>query len=399
MIARILGSALLVVLAAAAPAQDALPTPQQAQAALGKAVGFLLKEQNPDGSWGSARNANVGIDEFWTNPETHRSWRYACTALGCMALQKVGLDERSGPAFDRGVDFLIERVNVKRPSEWDTDNVWAYVYGLQGVVDAYKDPRYENSPRKAKLKDTGDFLIRKLREYQTPSGGWGYYDFEVYAAPGMWATSFTTAVGLLALLDARDAGLTVEPKIIEQATKAVQRCRLPSGAYTYSVDPIPTMLGSEHINQIKGSLSRIQVCNHALRRAGVPVPEEEVQRGVALFFRHHRFLDIARLKPVPHEAYYLNSGYFYFFGHMYAADTIAALPRAQRADYWPKLQQEIIKTQEADGSLWDYPINSYARPYGTAYSVIALARSLEDQRGDPQAEGAAPPTASAPAKP
>lgn len=379
---------------AAVPACDALPAPDEVRAALARSVDFLLGAQNADGSWGSAANAKVGIDEFWTNPETHRSWRYAVTGLVCMTLQRVGLDDRCGPAFDRGVDYLTSHVDVKRPSDWDTDNVWAYVYGLQAVADAYADPRLSGSPRREALRATADFLIAKLRKYQTPSGGWGYYDFEVYAQPGMWATSFTTAVGLLALVSARDAGFEVEPRMIDEAVRAVRRCRLPTGAYTYSVDPLPHMIQSEGINQIKGSLGRIQVCNFALKRAGVDVPPDEIRRGLTLFFREHRFLDIARLRPIPHEAYYYNSGYFYFFGHVYAADMIAALPRDERLKLWPRLQHEIIKTQERDGATWDYPMAGYDKPYGTAFAASALARSLTDYPHALDIEGrdtAAPP--------
>ncbi len=383
----------------AARPEPALPAPDEVRAALARSVEFLLQAQNPDGSWGSAASAKVGIDEFWTNPETHRSWRYAVTGLVCMTMQRAGLDGRAGPAFDRGVDYLVAHVDVKRPGDWDTDNVWAYVYGLQAVADAYVDPRLAGSPRRDALRRTADTLIAKLKKYQTPSGGWGYYDFEVYAQPGMWATSFTTAVGLLALVSARDAGFEVEPRMIEEATRAVRRCRLPTGAYTYSVDPLPTMIQSEGINQIKGSLGRIQVCNHALRRAGVDVPLDEVRRGLTLFFHEHRFLDIARLRPIPHEAYYYNSGYFYFFGHVYAADMIAALPAEERLRLWPRLQYEIIKTQERDGAMWDYPMASYDKSYGTAFAAIALARSLNDYPHPLDVEGraVAPPPVPSPA--
>lgn len=369
----------VALLAAMAHAADEvkLPTPEEARASLGGAAKFLLENQNADGSWGSPGNPNVGIDDFWSNPETHRSWVIATTALGCMTLQKIGISEQTGTAYDRGVDYLVANALVKRPSEWDTDNVWAYVYGLQGVVDAYTNPRYATDKRRDALRTVAIGLIEKLKEYQTPSGGWGYYDFEVYAKPGAWATSFTTAVGLIALISARDAGIEVEPKMIDAATKSVQRCRLPNGAFQYSVDPIPR-IRAEGINQIKGSLSRIMACNYALRRAGVDVPLDEMRRGVESFFRDHKFLDIARKKPIPHEAYYQNSGYFYFFGHYYAAELIMLLPLEDRQRFWPQLQHEIVKTQEKDGSMWDYPMNSYAKPYGTAYSSMALFISLQD---------------------
>jgi hypothetical protein len=134
----------------------------------------------------------------------------------------------------------------------------------------------------------------------------------------------------------------------------------------------------EGIDQIKGSLSRIQVCNLALLRAGPDIGHEDLVTGLEYFFNEHRFLDVARMKPWPHEAYYLNSGYFYFFGHYYAAEVIRQLPPEERARWWPKLQYEILKTQQEDGSMWDFYISSYHRPYAVAYCLLALAPSLSE---------------------
>ena len=61
-------------------------TPHQVRASIDRATDFLLQDQNADGSWGSYRNA---AHEFWSNPETHRSWIAATTGLCCMALRQV----------------------------------------------------------------------------------------------------------------------------------------------------------------------------------------------------------------------------------------------------------------------------------------------------------------------
>jgi hypothetical protein len=57
---------------------------------------------------------------------------------------------------------------------------------------------------------------------------------------------------------------------------------------------------------------------------------------------------------------------------------IATLPPAARAQLWPRLRQEVVKTQESDGGFWDFYISSHTKPYGTAFSVLALGRSLRD---------------------
>jgi len=351
-------------------------TPQQVQASIGRATDFLLQDQNPDGSWGSHRNA---AHEFWSNPETHRSWIAATTGLCCMALREVEQTEAAQAAYDRGIDYLIENALVKRPSGWDVDNTWAYVYGLQALARACADPGEAGGPRHQQIRQVAQALIQKLADYQTDLGGWGYYDsWEGATRRPTWATSFQTAVGILALLESQAAGLEVDPRMLQRAVRAVRRCRLPSGAYTYSVEVIPSPGWMEGIDQIKGSLSRIQVCNLALLGAGQDITQDDLITGLRHFFKEHRFLDVARMKPRPHEAYYLNSGYFYFFGHYYAAGVIQRLPAEERAQWWPKLQYEILKTQHKDGAMWDFYISSYHKPYAVAYSLLALAPSLKD---------------------
>ena len=357
------------------------PSDLQVREAMQKAIEFLLKDQNADGSWGSARNAS---DEFWSNPETHRSWTVATTGLACMALSQSAPTESPGAtrteviesAYDRGIDYVIKNADLKRPSDWDVDNTWGYVYGLQILARAYREPRYKDTPRQTEIRRAAQLILTKMAKCQTPSGGWGYYDFEATTNPGSWATSFMTAVGVLAMVEAKEAGFEVDAKMFEAARKALRRCRLPSGAYTYSVEAVPSPGGAEWIDQVKGSLGRIQVCNLARLRAGDAIPTEELVKGLQVFFKEHRFLDVARMRPIPHEAYYLNAGYFYFFGHYYAGGVIEQLPPAQRAEWWPKLQREIIKTQEKDGSMWDYYMHSYHRPYGASFGLMTLAHSM-----------------------
>jgi hypothetical protein len=219
-------------------------------------------------------------------------------------------------------------------------------------------------------------LLDGLARYQSPNGGWGYYTDPESAWRPEWATSFMTAAAVLALLDARDAGLPVGEKMLDAAVRAVKRCRLPSGAYTYSVLAIPTPGRLDWIDQVKGSLSRIQVCNLALHRAGEGISSRDLVEGLEHFVQHHKFLDCGLRKPIPHEAYYYVAAYFYLFGHYYAAQVVERLPPARRAPFWPVLQREVLKTQESDGGMWDFYISSHTKPYGTAFAVMTLRRSL-----------------------
>jgi hypothetical protein len=268
---------------------------------------------------------------------------------------------------------------VKRPDDWDTMNSWAYIYGLQALAAAYADPLFSDTASRAEMQRVGERLAARMEECQSPLGGWGYLEFDPpRTLRQQWATSFTTAAGVIALVEAQRQGFAIDETMIRRAAKAVAHCRVPSGAFTYSIPVIPQPGGMEWVDSVKGSLSRIQVCHEALVMAGQDVPMERLEAGIAHFFREHRFLDAGRNRPIPHEAYYLNSGYFYLFGHYYAARVIERLPEAERQRDWPRLRYEIIKIQQADGSMWDYDMHAYHKPYGTAYSVMALRRSLPE---------------------
>lgn len=353
-----------------------LPTEAVIVKSIGRGIDFLLDTQNEDGSWGSWGEPAHG---FWNNIYSHKAWIEGTTGLGVMCMLEHPDNARAMGAADRGVKYLLAQPSTKRPSDWDVDNTWGSVYGLDGVTTALAHERYKDGELAPKLRAKAEQYIADLAAYQTPTGGWGYYDFDTKAQRPSWATSFETAAAIVGLVHARDLGIELPENMLEAAVKGLARTRLGNGAYAYSLDTVPYH-GLEWINNVKGSLSRIQACNYALKLAGHPgITRERVLTGFDQFFEHHRFLDVARKKPIPHEAYYLNSGYFYFFGHFYAARLLDTLDEPDRARYRARLAREVVKTQETNGSMWDFYFNTYGRAYGTAFGVMTLVRTLPER--------------------
>lgn len=348
--------------------QRATPAPSDAEvrAAEAKAVAYLLRAQYPDGSYGGARNAS--FNDLWTNPETHKAWTVGTTGLACMAL--LGAGTQAEPALRRSVDALVAKRDLKRVSDWDMDDVWGYVYGLQALSRVMKDPRFERVEMRPAIEQAARTYRDKLA--RSRACGWGYYAYPTAAWLPEWSTSFTTAAAVLALVDARSAGLEVPDALIEPGLRAIEQCRLPGGAFTYSVNAIPSPGRMEGIDNVKSAIGRIQVCHLALREGGRDVSVEQCKRGLDQFFEHHRFLELGRRRPIPHESFYAVAGYFYYFGHYYAAELIASLPEEQREPYASRLLRIVLDTQEGDGSMTDYVMHDYPRPYGTAYGLLVL---------------------------
>jgi hypothetical protein len=185
---------------------------------------------------------------------------------------------------------------------------------------------------------------------------------------------------LPALERGEELGWVTDPRIRERATRYVSQCSLPNGAYSYDLGVIP-WLGGDSINEVKGSLCRIQACNWALRSVGVEkITLDRLRTGLEQFFEHHRFLDVAFMDPVPHEAYYFNSGYFYLFGHYYAAKVIELLPEEEREGWHARLRPHLVKVMRKSGASTDFLTSSYMQVAGTAFSAMALGLGLREPK-------------------
>lgn len=355
-------------------------SPESAHEALGRTLDYLVSHQRPDGSWG------VGVpddlNELGFALDSYYAWNQAANALVLMALMDAPradapLGSERSRALARGIDWLCTARLAHRGADWDVDSTWATLYGFICLVQAAGDPRFTAEPRRQRIRDRAMEYYADLVLRQTLEGGWAYYDDPPFTHKPTWATSFCTALVLPALLDARELGWDVDPELARRAQRAVERCSLPNGAYTYDVSLTRRGHGGLSINQVPGSLGRIQVCNWALARAGTArVTPDVLREGLEAFFTQHAYLDMARTRPIPHEGFFANAGYFYFFGHYYAAKVIGLLPEAERELWHRRLRYHITKTLSDAGSCSDFMSSSYQVNAGTAYAALVLGAGL-----------------------
>ncbi len=372
-------AALLLAVAALGGAGDgevpASMTPAEARPVLEKALAWLVATQREDGAWGTS--VNDDIFEHGFSVESYYTWQIAANALACLSLMRADETPEIRAALEKGLKWLCTTTEPKRGSDWDADYVWSGLYGFVVCVEAAADPRFASGEWPALVEKAGKRYFGILERNQIPTGGWAYYDDPIYSRRPKWGTSFCTALVLPALKKAEDLGWVADERILERAKVYVERCALPNGAYEYDLNPVPRINGGEHINQVKGSLGRIQVCNWGLSEVGVgKITTDRVREGLEAFFEHHRFLDVARMRPIPHEAYYANAGYFYFFGHYYAAEAIGLLPEEEREAYHSRLRPHLVKVQRADGSSTDFHKSSSMMTAGTAYLALSLGLGM-----------------------
>ncbi|MCP3916984.1 MAG: hypothetical protein GY711_15655 [bacterium] len=345
-------------------------------APLDRAVGYLLERQKEDGSWGAS--APDGIFDYGFALESYHAWRMATHALACMALAAVPEDEARRDALERAVLWLCETRLPERDSDWDIDYVWTALYGTVGCLELLTDSRFAERPWRDLLERRGKQFLELLLAHQALSGGWAYYDDPPWDRTPTWGTSFCTALVLPYLVRAKELGWGVEDRVIDRARRYLRRCTLPGGAYSYDLTAITRIGGVEHINRIEGSLGRTQVCNWALGTVGVrSITPDVVREGLEAFFEHHGYLDHVRTRPIPHEGFHANAGYFYFFGHYYAARVIELLPAGEREAWHARLRPHIVKTQWASGGMSDFLKDHYLVNASTSFAILTLEAGLD----------------------
>jgi hypothetical protein len=373
---------------ASQPAATAKESPRQPvnryADSIHRGVDYLVSTQQPDGSWGTGLETR-GYEVYHMVPGTHDALRVATTALCVMALREAGIKE----PHDKGLRYLVEHGEARRDHGALLYNVWAHTYALHALALELQLPPAKQALPVAQIRKAAEWHLDRLGRYEVYLGGWNYYDFDSHTEPpSMEATSFGTAAGLVALYEAKQAGLDVPPKLIGRAFRRLEEMRVPNGAYLYSGEMRYKPL--HPANYIRGSVGRTQACNDALWLMGSKkVGEAEIRDGLEMFFREHDYIDMGRKRQWPHESWYMTAPYYYYFGHYYTARLIERLGPATQKEYGPKLAATIVPHQESDGSWWDYAMWDYHKPYGTAFSVMTLLRCDPDTHPDTPA---APPS-------
>ncbi len=342
-------------------------TPTEAHDA---AVAWMIEHQNPDGSWGTI-DASRPYQIYLDTQASHEAFGGATSALGVMSLVAPShTDPAAAASLRRGVEHLLTMPEVGKASGNTFYDIWTHTYLLSALCRVVDDPRYADD--RDRIAAVIERELGILRQRQGLDGGWGYYDFEyILENPsGDQSTSFNTAAVLLVLEEARAKGFEIDQRMVDDGIKAVERMRLPSGAYVYGT--YAQYRPQAPYNMVKGSLGRSQPCNLALHELDRDISLEQLQTGVEDLRRDHHYIEIGRGRKIPHEAYYSTSGYYYFFGHYYAGMVVEELDEPARRELAVWLQDVMIDVQDPAGSWFDYPLYGYGHPYGTAYGLLVL---------------------------
>jgi hypothetical protein len=346
------------------------------RASLQRGIEFLLADQNPNGSWGSATRTK-GLNIYAPVPGAHHAFRAATTALCISALIEVAADDPAAQeSIGRAEAWLLEHLKDLRRATGDAlYNVWGHAYSIQALVRMHG--RHDgNAEKQQQIVDLIGLQFDMLKRYESVDGGWGYYDFRYQAnQPTSSSISFVNGTVLVAFAEAKSIGVEPPERITKRAIAALERQQKPDFSYLYGEYlQYRPMRG---INRPGGSLGRSQCCNLAMRLWGdETITDNVIKNWLYRLYVRNGWLDIGRKRPIPHEAWMQVAGYFYYYGHYYAGLSLEQLPQEQREPYQAMLAKLMLDRQEKDGSWWDYPLYDYHQPYGTSFALMTLHRCL-----------------------
>jgi len=326
-----------------------------AQRAERDARAFLLAGQQADGSWVSP------MDAFAV---TTAGYTLAVTALcGSSLLPDRLQDEAVDAAVCRARDFLLAARAAGRldggKDLLGVYSIWSRAFTLRFLAQC----RAAGLGEPAVLDGALEGLLASVLDSQHERGGWPYVVISGHSAESLDpSASFLTAGVLLALLDARAAGLEVPQGPLDRGLAFLQRLRQPDGAFRYFAD-VPEVVGNPE------AAGRGPVCALALVRGGVGDRDDlraaltafDAQRAV---LRHEWGKDICHTGPEGQGAHYL------FYDWAFAAAAVAELPPTDRARWRKPLLEDVLAQRDAEGGYADMP--SLGRAYGTAMALMAL---------------------------
>lgn len=359
------------------PRLEPVPMPSAAQldASIHRGIEFLLKDQNANGSWGTAEKTK-DLNIYAPVPGSHHAFRGAVTSLCISALIEIGGESKEVQrSIDRAEAWLFEHLpKLRRATPTAIYNVWGHAYSIQALVRMHG--RHEDAETRQKIVELIRTQYDFLDRYESVDGGWGYYDFELGTKkPASSSISFVGATVLVAFHEAKEIGVEPPEKLVRRAVAAIKRQRKPDFSYAYGEYlKLRPMLG---INRPGGSLGRSQACNLALRLWGdKKITDDVLKTWLDRLFARNGWLDIGRKRPIPHESWMQVAGYFYYYGHYYGALCIEQFPPDRREEFQAHMAHLMLDRQEKDGSWFDYPLYNYGHQYGTAFALMTLQRCI-----------------------
>ncbi len=303
---------------------------EETERAIDKALKFLASRQGSDGVFRD--QGSMG-----TYPVT-------MTSLAGLAILASGNTPTEGPYAPRlrkAVNYVTQSSQrnglICRSGPESSRSMYGHGFGMLFLAEVMG--MEEDDDRLAQIRWVLQKGVVLTEKSQSHLGGWLY-------TPDMQGDEGSvTVTQVQALRAARNAGIAVPKKVIGNAMKYLEKSALPDGGIAYRVgmsDSRPPITAAAVACWFNAGEYDNPLARRALRFCKENIGHGQNRRGVW--------------------------GHF-FYAHLYMAQITYLAGDQDWNDYYPKMRDYLLSTQNDDGS-WDG--DSVGRVYGTAIALIIL---------------------------
>ncbi|GMU33172.1 MAG: terpene cyclase/mutase family protein [Planctomycetia bacterium] len=332
----------LVVVVSGQTAHGQLPSKrppmmsEKTDEAIENGLRFLASRQSADGSF--REMGGMG------------SYPVAMTALAGLSLMASGNTSTQGPyspQVRKATTFILRSAQrnglICRAGEEESRSMYGHGFSMLMLAEAMG--MEEDPERMSQIRQTLQDGVKIIAQSQSPLGGWLY-------TPDMNGDEGSvTITQVQALRASRNAGIAVPKKVIDHAMKYLEKSVQPDGGIAYRVG----MTGSRP-----------------------PI----TAAAVACWFNAGEYdnpLALNALRFCKKNIGIGNSsegtwGHWYY-AHLYLSQVMYLSGEKDWADYYPKMRDRLLATQEPDGS-WQG--DSVGKVYGTAIALVILQLPLNN---------------------
>jgi hypothetical protein len=306
----------------------------EAEQAIKKGLSYLDSRRHRDGGYGSTQNYQGNV---------------AITSLAALAFMASGSQPGRGPygkAVTDCLEFVLNQEDARLPGYLLNKNGAGhgpmYGHGFGTLFLAEVHGMVSDKRLRTRVKDTLKRAVEVIIASQNKEGGWRYFPTPKDADISV------TICQIMALRSARNAGIAVPKKVVDNCVQYVKKCQdRDTGSFRYQMQGIGPGHGQTFARTAAG------VC--ALYSAGI-YKGREIDMGL----KH-----MMQFKPPSH---FPRFDMHYFYGHYYAVQAMWTAGGNYWTEWFPSIRDELVGNQKQDGH-WDDTICVH---YGTAMACIIL---------------------------
>ena len=331
-------------------------TPEHRRA-VEEGLGWLSREQNPDGSWTGQVGYKLHSDYHTTAENGH----VGVTALASMAFLAGGhLPGRGvyGEVVERGLSFVLGSCQEDGYITRHGTRMYSHAFATLFLAEIYGTTHRQDV--RTKLQRAVDFIVNT----QNAEGGWRYAPFAAESDMSI------VVCQVLALRAARNIGIRVPKATIDRAAQyVVDSAVAEDPGFRFHGRMYEVERGSfvyQKVQDTRSSFALTAAGVTALHGVGI-YSDDAIRRGLDYLRRHLDSFnrDYGRAR---------GGHYFFWYGHYYGVQAMYTAGSTAHATYWEpyfeETRREILSMQLADGS---FPNRVGPGPsLGTAMAVLVL---------------------------